>query len=78
MCVQTVSLGLCTRDGTVHLCYDQHDNPLNYRVSKPGLLDGAVPWSTESFGETKAMLPGLDAADCFQVGLLPLGLCLPT
>lgn len=30
---RTAAIGICTIDGTVHMAYDMHVNPLNYRVS---------------------------------------------
>lgn len=34
---RTAALGICAIDSTVHLTYDMHCNPLNYRVSKKGV-----------------------------------------
>jgi hypothetical protein len=31
----TISLGLCPKDGTIHLAFDHHGHPLHYRVSRP-------------------------------------------
>lgn len=33
----TISLGICRADGTLHLCWDHHGNILRYRRSVPGL-----------------------------------------
>lgn len=47
----TISLGICHLDGTIHLAFDQHDNNLNYRISKPGVATNptGIVWSTEIF-----------------------------
>lgn len=34
---RTAALGICSIDSTVHLTYDMHCNPLNYRLSKKGI-----------------------------------------
>lgn len=50
----SISLGISHGDGTLHLGWDQHDNDLNYRVSRTGVatkpLD--VTWSADLFGAT--------------------------
>src|ERR1700761_6961118 len=47
-----ISLGICHNDGTIHLSFDQHDNPLNYRVSKKGVATNptSVTWDASLFG----------------------------
>ena len=32
-----VALGVCEGDGTIHVAFDHHKDPLNYRVSSPGV-----------------------------------------
>ncbi|KAJ8095139.1 hypothetical protein AAF712_006877 [Marasmius tenuissimus] len=61
----TISLGISPTDGTLHLGFDQHDNPLRYRVSKPGvaLRPSEVKWEAEVFGEVLHALPGLEDLD---------------
>jgi hypothetical protein len=46
-----VSMGLSEGDGTIHLGFDQHDNNLNYRVSRKGVaLDPEnVDWNPSIF-----------------------------
>lgn len=44
-----VAVGICPDDGTLHLSFDNHNDLMNYRRSLPGLITGAVPWSTASF-----------------------------
>jgi len=33
----TISLGICPKDGTIHISFDHHCHPLHYRVSRPGV-----------------------------------------
>ena len=41
-------LGLCARDGTIHLAFDHHGSPLHYRVSKPGVALKPEKYSWEA------------------------------
>lgn len=45
-------IGLCPANGTIHLAFDHHGDPLHYRVSQAGvaLTPDAVKWSAELFG----------------------------
>ncbi|RPB08615.1 hypothetical protein P167DRAFT_539172 [Morchella conica CCBAS932] len=56
----TISLGISTGDGTIHLSYDHHDVPLHYRVSQQGVATNpaSYTWSTALFGSTLNALPG--------------------
>lgn len=47
----TISIGLCQKDGTIHLSFDQHGGGLNYRVSKTGILEHPekVQWESTLF-----------------------------
>lgn len=51
-CLFRISLGISKGDGTLHMSFDQHDNPLNYRVSRPGVATHPlnIEWSAELFG----------------------------
>ncbi|OMP83567.1 hypothetical protein BK809_0004948 [Diplodia seriata] len=57
----TISIGICTGDGTIHVSYDHHCDPLRYRFSIKGLasrpLDHA--WHKSLFTATADTLPGL-------------------
>ncbi len=33
----TISMGICPNDGTIHLAFDHHVHPLHYRVSRKGV-----------------------------------------
>jgi hypothetical protein len=47
-----VSMGICPKDGTIHLAFDHHVSPLHYRVSKKGvtLHPSDVKWTADLFG----------------------------
>jgi len=48
----TISLGICPQDGTLHLAFDHHGHPLHYRVSQRGVAiePETVDWKTALFG----------------------------
>jgi hypothetical protein len=48
----TISMGLCPGDGTVHLAFDHHGHPLHYRVSEEGAAarPESVEWKASLFG----------------------------
>lgn len=54
-----ISLGVSHGDGTLHIGFDQHDNPLHYRVSKAGVATnpGKVKWTSDIFGPTLVSAP---------------------
>jgi hypothetical protein len=54
----TISMGI-SGDGKIHLSFDHHDVPLNYRVSSTGIAK-TVPssWSASAFGAVQHSLPG--------------------
>ncbi|KAF2020730.1 hypothetical protein BU24DRAFT_469493 [Aaosphaeria arxii CBS 175.79] len=55
----TISMGI-SGDGKIHLSFDHHDVPLNYRVSTSGIAK-SIPseWSQQSFGgAVQHSLPG--------------------
>jgi len=47
-----ISLGICEKDGTIHLAFDHHVTKLHYRVSKPGVATHPenFPWDPSLFG----------------------------
>jgi hypothetical protein len=53
-----ISLGICARDGTIHLAFDHHVSPLHYRVSKAGVAThpDEVTWSASLFGPVRSEL----------------------
>ena len=48
----TVCLGICPRDGTLHLAFDHHLDPLHYRISRKGVATDpdSVQWEASLFG----------------------------
>jgi len=60
-----ISLGISAGDGSLHIGFDQHDNPLNYRVSKAGVATNPqkTDWSPSIFGPVLDHLPGLESLD---------------
>jgi rhamnogalacturonyl hydrolase YesR len=48
----TISLGICERDGTIHLAFDHHVTALHYSVSKPGVATHPekFKWDGSFFG----------------------------
>ncbi|WP_182867466.1 glycosyl hydrolase [Rhodopirellula sp. JC639] len=48
----TAVIGICAADGTIHLAFDHHATPLNYRVSQLGVAHRpeAVSWDASLFG----------------------------
>ncbi|KAK8099850.1 hypothetical protein PG999_010224 [Apiospora kogelbergensis] len=57
----TAQLGICPGDGTIHLSYDHHCDPLRYRHSIPNLATApeSYAWSADHFTPTSPHLPGL-------------------
>lgn len=60
----TISLGISGGDGRIHLSFDHHDVPLNYRVSQAGvaLNPQVTSWSAALFGPVLHALPGAPSA----------------
>lgn len=57
----TTQLGVCAKDGTIHLAFDHHGDPLHYRVSKKGVATrpGETKWAADLFGPVTSKLnPG--------------------
>lgn len=53
-----ISFGICANDGTIHMAFDHHNDPLHYRVSVVDLANKTdeVPWSSASFGAVQNYL----------------------
>ncbi|MDR1738370.1 MAG: BNR-4 repeat-containing protein [Candidatus Symbiothrix sp.] len=61
-----ISLGICAKDGTIHLSYDHHNSPLHYCRSVEGLANqpATMKWTTANFSETTNILvPGVAVPD---------------
>ena len=54
----SISLGICPGGGTIHLAFDQHNEMLNYRVSRRGVANTAddVHWHADLFGPIRSYL----------------------
>ncbi|PYH43000.1 uncharacterized protein BP01DRAFT_345702 [Aspergillus saccharolyticus JOP 1030-1] len=56
----TISIGICAGDGTIHVAFDHHCDELHYRISRAGLAYDAraASWTAASFGGVQSHLPG--------------------
>ena len=54
----TISMGICPNDGTIHLAFDHHGHPLHYRVSRKGIATTpeTETWDTSLFSPVLAEL----------------------
>ena len=54
----TISMGICPQDGTIHMAFDHHGHPLHYRVSRKGMATDpeAMTWKASLFGSTSSEL----------------------
>jgi hypothetical protein len=54
----TISIGICPEDGTIHIAFDHHNDPLHYRVSKKYVASnpGEVKWEASIFGAVTSEL----------------------
>lgn len=61
----TVVIGICHKDGTIHLAFDHHATPLNYRVSEIGAASdpGSISWNAELFGEVQHQLGAVETEE---------------
>jgi hypothetical protein len=61
----TISLGLCPGDGTLHLSFDHHSSDLHYRKSVEGLITNpaTATWAAGSFSAVTSALVGSTALD---------------
>ncbi|KAK1752770.1 hypothetical protein QBC47DRAFT_328152 [Echria macrotheca] len=60
----TVQMGICHGDGTIHLAYDHHCDILRFRISIPSLAlsPNSHAWTPTLFSPTQSHLPGLPAS----------------
>ncbi|MCE5185586.1 MAG: BNR repeat-containing protein [Planctomycetaceae bacterium] len=54
----TISVGICPNDGTIHLSFDQHAGALHYRISQANAATNpsTVTWSASLFGPVRDFL----------------------
>ena len=60
---RAISLGIDHTDGTIHLLFDMHATPVNYRVSVPGIASdpATAVWDATSFGPVEHALTAADS-----------------
>lgn len=58
----TISIGICAGDGTIHVSFDHHCDALKYRISRPGLAadPSESSWTASNFSPVLDHLPGCD------------------
>jgi BNR repeat-containing family member len=54
----TISIGICPGDGTLHLSFDHHGSNLHYRKSVVGFVTNPSAWSASSFSAVTSDLVG--------------------
>ncbi|KAI9933511.1 hypothetical protein ASPWEDRAFT_116380 [Aspergillus wentii DTO 134E9] len=56
----TISIGICEGDGTIHVAFDHHCDTLKYRVSRVGLAGDPrkSSWKADNFAPIQSHLPG--------------------
>lgn len=61
----TAVVGICENDGTIHLAFDHHATPWNYRVSKIGVANEPerFDWDASLFGPISRSLGSIPASD---------------
>ena len=54
----TISIGICPANGTIHLAFDHHVHPLHYRVSSNGVATNpaTTQWRASLFGPVRSEL----------------------
>jgi len=54
----TISIGICPQDGTIHMAFDHHGHPLHYRRSRQEVAANpeAMTWDISLFGPTTSEL----------------------
>ncbi|CAG8982891.1 hypothetical protein HYALB_00002908 [Hymenoscyphus albidus] len=62
----TISVGVCRGDGSIHLAFDHHCDQLRYRVTKLKDGNGDDSWSISCFTETQDFLPGLESSEVIK------------
>lgn len=52
----TISIGICPKDGTIHISFDHHGHPLHYRVSQKNAANDpeSADWNASLFGPIKS------------------------
>ncbi|GAB7347318.1 hypothetical protein MBLNU459_g3397t1 [Dothideomycetes sp. NU459] len=60
----TISMGICAGDGTIHISFDHHCDDLRFRISRVGLASEPADykWEASLFSGVHNSLPGLSSA----------------
>ncbi|TQM85002.1 putative BNR repeat neuraminidase [Saccharothrix saharensis] len=58
-----ISLGICPRDGTLHVAMDTHDNRVFYVKSVVGLATSPLPWDAAAFGPVRRTVDGVELGE---------------
>ncbi|MDQ8188942.1 BNR repeat-containing protein [Roseibacillus persicicus] len=63
----STAIGICHLDGTIHLAFDHHADPLNYLVSTPGAASEpeTVEWNSALFGSVSNQLGSVSVGSSF-------------
>ncbi|WP_236620966.1 BNR repeat-containing protein [Rhodopirellula sallentina] len=61
----TIVIGICKKDGTIHLAFDHHASPLHYRVSKRNVANRgeSFDWEPSLFGPIQSALGPIETAE---------------
>ncbi|KAK0119169.1 hypothetical protein ONS95_008027 [Cadophora gregata] len=64
----TISIGVCEGDGTIHVAFDHHCDQLKFRMSKIDVASNPSShvWVTSLFTETRSYLPGIETGDLLK------------
>ncbi|KUJ22481.1 uncharacterized protein LY89DRAFT_704198 [Mollisia scopiformis] len=64
----TISIGVCKGDGTIHVAFDHHCNELKFRISHQEIAHkpSKHQWDTSIFSKTQNSLPGLEVDDLMK------------
>lgn len=64
----TISIGVCAGDGTIHMAFNHHCDQLKFKISKLGAtLDSSTcAWTTTLFSATQNFLPGVPLNDLME------------
>ncbi|KAE8452178.1 hypothetical protein EG329_001645 [Mollisiaceae sp. DMI_Dod_QoI] len=64
----TISIGVCEGDGTVHVAFDHHCNELKFRISDQTIAHNPSihEWEASIFSKTQNSLPGIPANELMK------------
>ncbi|KAH7364205.1 hypothetical protein BKA65DRAFT_572478 [Rhexocercosporidium sp. MPI-PUGE-AT-0058] len=64
----TISIGVCEGDGSVHVAFDHHCDELKFRMSKIGVAGdpSSHAWEASLFTEPRRYLPGIESEEVLK------------